>query len=219
MKITITFFVLILLLANHGFGQQNEFAKKPRIAGIKFGATTSSFYRDSKDKFLPPSTNPNLGFHFGFILDLINKKRFGSQLELSYVLKGASETFQSATQTTKVKTKLHYAQLDIIPIIVKPFGYRPFNPYVSIGFYYSYLLSPKIDYTVERELNGIIFTDNEKPLDFKLFEKSDYGLFANAGIKFKSISVEYRHEFGLKDLISEVSLKNQINNLSLKLTY
>jgi Outer membrane protein beta-barrel domain len=213
--------IFLTIWSTNAFSQNNKdklYTKKPRFNGFTVGLIGSDFYRLDKDKFQSPLKNPTIGLHAGVIIDIINLKRFASQIELNYVQKGATETFNNSAEQeyVSVKSKLHYAQIDFIPIVAKPFGYNSFNPYFSIGGYGSFLLGSNFEYLFSDKFN----TANTitKTLDVKTLNTNDYGLLFNVGVKLGSISLEYRHEFGLKPIFNDNSIKNQLNNVTIRLT-
>lgn len=206
--------ILILILASVVSFAQIKIEKPPTkkhgFHGIRFGVTASDYYRLPNEKFQQPLKKPNYKFHAGLIFDIINLKKFASQIELSYVNKGSKEVFLEQNEEITVTSKLSYGQIDLIPIQIKPLGNRKFSPYISCGVYGAYLLSSKINYKVGN--------DFDRKLEFQNFNKKDYGFLINGGVKIETISLEYRHEFGTKSIVPSTELKNQLNNITLKLT-
>jgi hypothetical protein len=201
------------------FGKTKSYTYWPRIAGFKMGITGSDYYRDAKDKFQKPLKEPNLGLNIGLVADIINLRWFATQAELAFVMKGAKETFINGEETIKTKSNLNYLQFDLIPLQLKPLGFPRFNPYVSGGLYWAKLVSSKFEYTISRSLNGTEFIDEPAPLKVIDLNKNDKGYFLNAGLKMKRFGIEYRHEFGLSEIIKGTNIKNQLNNITLKFTY
>ncbi len=201
------------------FGKSKPYTYWPRIAGFKMGLTGSDYFRDINDKFQKPLKKPNLGLHMGIIADIINVRWFASQAELAFVMKGSKENFINDGETINTKSNLNYVQLELIPLQIKPLGFLRFNPYVSGGFYWAKLVTNKFEYTISRSLYGTQFVDEPQRLNVINLLNTDKGYILNAGLKTKRFGIEYRHEFGQTEIIKGTNIKNQLNNITFKVTY
>ncbi len=210
---------LLVAQTKPNFGKTKSYTYRPRIAGFKMGITGSDYYRDVKDKFQKPLKEPNLGLNIGLVADIINLRWIATQAELAFVMKGSKETFINGEETIKTKSNLNYIQFDLIPIQLKPLGFPRFNPYASGGLYWAKLVSNKFEYSISRTLNGTQFVDETKTLIIPNLNKNDNGYFLNAGIKMNRFGIEFRHEFGQSEIIKGTNIKNQLNNITLKVTY
>jgi Outer membrane protein beta-barrel domain len=217
-KITLIFLAIIIsfnLFAQ--LSQKNLYSYKPRFNGVLFGVNATDFYRNANDKYQTPLKTPTLGFNAGFIIDIINQRRWGTQLEIKYTQKGATETFdnKSEQEFVTVKSKLDYLQVDFIPIILKPIGFKSFNPYFSGGLYKSFLIRHDVSYQFNEKWNDL---DLPLKYDVSQINKGDMGISINAGIMIKSLTIEYHHEFGLSTIFESSNIKNQLSSINLKLT-
>ncbi len=220
LKLSITLFIFASTISFAQKSKDRYLTNHPRLAGFKLGVVASEFFRENAERFQQIPNEPYLGITTGLIIDIVNFKRFASQIELAYTMKGARETFINGSETIYSSARLHYVQADIIPFQLKPFGYNRFNPYISAGGYFSYLLDTKIDFTVERTFFETKFTDVFEDADFStVLSRRDYGINLNAGIKMSGVSLEYRYEFGMEPLFFNRQIKNQLHCLALKLTY
>ena len=191
---------------------------KPRLGGIIFGVNTLDYYRNSNQKYRLLLEKPHYGYNGGVIIDIFKLKRLESNFDLSYVLKGNKEQYQSVDYNLIVDSRLGYIQLNLQPVIIKPFGFRKFNPYFGPSLFISRQVFKRIEYSINREINSVPFTDPPTNLDTPV-AKTDRGLGLIAGIQISYFSLQCKYENGRNPIFENKNIKNQNVYLSIKLTH
>ncbi len=190
------------------FGQEKQKKNFPQ-AGLIIGLNMASFSRPNDKFMLLPNKAPAYKWQAGFSIDIFNTKKMGAKYEFVFTNKGGKEAFEDfLSSKLNSKVNLSYVQANLYPLIFKPIGNRNFNPFVSIGGYYAYLVSNKYLLSV----NSLDFTKDE--LASKNTLKQDYGLAWNIGFDIKKFTLEYRTELGLPYVLNQKTTLSTIKNLN-----
>ena len=180
--------------------------KKPlkNYVGIRFGGIAGTF-AEKNNLSIPSLGNKSMiSWHAGVSCDMFTSKKYSARLELSYVNKGAEETFGNERVAIQSNNKLTYLQLSALPLIIKP-GFRKINPYLAIGGYYAHRLSIHSEASVN---NGPWETDRTTAANFDI--KNDYGYSVSLGMYiWQRPLFELRYEAGIPSVSSTSTIKNR----------
>ncbi|MBE9463595.1 outer membrane beta-barrel protein [Dyadobacter subterraneus] len=210
MKILFTCLILIfpfgLTAQNSQPGSVLTKQKKHTInyIGLKFGALASSFSRNSSIMMPSPGKKSLSAWHAGLAMDLFSKVNYNARVELSYLSKGARETFNNDRISIQSKNRLHYLQLSALPLVLKG-GSKKINPYLAFGGYYARRIGINSQSKTPQQNweNDPITTKN-------LNVRGDYGYSVSAGIYIRKRPVfEIRYEAGLRSVSSSSDIKNR----------
>lgn len=198
---------LVLFAANVQAQDSPKIKKNEPIAGILFGGNMVQFYRANSEVFKFPQQNPLWQWQVGISVDAIHTRWYALRWELVYNNKGAREVFKDDFGTSiNSKAHLSYAQINFIPLIIKPLGHKTFNPYLAVGGYYSYLIKSKY----EVQINGLGAVPDDIAVTNTL--KQDYGINVSLGLYIKKISLEYRVEAGIPQILDQQKTLSSIRN-------
>lgn len=210
MKILFTCFFLLspLLITAQNSSQDSILVKQKKQSvnyyGIRFGGLASSF--SHKNDFLIPTPGKKSlpAWHAGVAMDLFTKTHYNARVELSYLNKGAKETFTNDRISIHSTNRLHYLQISALPLVIKP-GYRKINPYIALGGYYARRIGIKSKSKVEQGS-----WENDPVTAENLDVKNDIGYSISAGVYiWKRPVFELRYEAGLPSVSSSSSIKNR----------
>ncbi|MCF0055950.1 outer membrane beta-barrel protein [Dyadobacter sp. CY356] len=210
MKIFITCFFLVwplAIIAQNSPPDTNSVSKKKHSAnysGIKFGALASSFSHKNELLVPAPVKKSLPAWHAGVSMDLFTKTHYNARVELSYMNKGAKETFSNDQISIRNTNRLHYLQVSALPLIIKP-GFRKINPYIAFGGYYARRIGIK-----SRTKTGQGSWENDPVTAENLNVKNDYGYSISAGVYiWKRPVFELRYEAGIPSVSSSSGIKNR----------
>ncbi|WP_159467840.1 outer membrane beta-barrel protein [Dyadobacter sp. 3J3] len=172
--------------------------------GFRFGGLASSFSHKN-DLLIPAPGKKSLpAWHAGVAMDLFTKTHYNARVELSYLNKGAKETFTNDQISIQSTNRLQYLQLTALPLIIKP-GYRKINPYIAFGGYYARRIGIK-----SKSKTGQGSWENDPVTAENLNVKNDFGYSVSAGVYFwKRPVFELRYEAGLSSVSSSSGIKNR----------
>lgn len=172
--------------------------------GIKFGGLASAFSHKNEVLIPAPGKKSLPAFHAGVAMDLFTKTHYNARLELSYLNKGAKETFSNDQISIQNTNRLQYLQISALPLIIKS-GYRKINPYIAFGGYYARRIGIK-----SRSKAGSGSWENDPVTAENLNVKNDYGYSVSAGVYiWKRPVFELRYEAGLASVSSSSNIKNR----------
>ncbi|WP_128547542.1 porin family protein [Larkinella soli] len=161
----------------------------------------------------PFLNNPLFGLQAGVGLEIGYSRRMAARLELSYVRKGAREVFGQRTDRLEATTKLHYAQLNLMPLILKP-EWKRFPVTAGFGVYGGCLLKMSHRYTVNHGavFSNVLLSDN--------FRSMDFGWTLSLGYQGFRLPLELRFEAGFRPILPSHGLQTPLYNrvLALHLT-
>ena len=195
-----------------GISTRDTLPKKDRVNyfGVRLGGTLPYFNHQKGNPEGALSGNIFPNWHAGLSLDMFTRKYYHARIDLEYINKGAKETFQGRDFSIHAENKLQYAQLSVLPIVVKP-GFKKVNPYLGFGGYYAYQIGKKSYYTID---SGERQTDDVT--NDLLSEKQDYGLCVSLGMYLKKKPlVEVKYAWGLVDVMPGYGVKNRSLSLSI----
>ncbi|GAA4458076.1 hypothetical protein GCM10023189_29790 [Nibrella saemangeumensis] len=180
---------------------------------LRGGIMLPDFYKRSSEAVrLPVLQKPYLGWQAGLSVEVAHSRWHGSRIEVSFVRKGANELFAENGHRLESTTRLSYAQVALLPVIVKARGER-FSPFLGIGGYGAYLLNA----THQVRLNGApAVPDKNLPNHFR---KLDYGWTVGAGVYLGRRPLELRYESGLTDVFREGYLTTPVRNQAVSLLF
>ncbi len=188
--------------------------KKPSVNyfGIRFGGLASSFSHNP-DLLVPaPGKNSLPAWHAGLAMDLFTKKYYNARIELSYLSKGARETFTNDRIAIQSTNRLQYIEISALPLIIKP-GFKKINPYLALGGYYARRVGIK-----SRSKTGAGSWEKDQVTADNLNVTNDYGYSVSAGIYvWKRPVFELRYEAGLRSVSSTSNIKNRSVILSISI--
>lgn len=195
-------------LADRGFLLIGKKPQKDYI-GIRFGGIASTF-AEKNNLSIPSLGSSSLkSWHAGISCDMFTQKYYNARLELSYLTKGAKETFGNERVAIQSINKLHYLQLSAIPVVIKP-GFRKINPYLALGGYYAQRLGINSRMSVD---NGPWEADDFTAAN--LNRKNDYGYSVSVGVYvWRRPLLELRYEAGIPSVSSTSNIKNRSIALS-----
>lgn len=210
MKIFITCFFLVwplAIIAQNCPPDTISVSQKKHSAnysGIKFGALASSFSHKNELLVPAPGKKSLPAWHAGVSMDLFTKTHYNARVELSYLNKGAKETFSNDQISIRNTNRLHYLQISALPLIIKP-GFRKINPYFAFGGYYARRIGIK-----SRTKTGQGSWENDPVTAENLNIKNDYGYSISAGVYiWKRPVFELRYEAGIPSVSSSSGIKNR----------
>lgn len=133
-------------------------------------------------------------FRSGLQFSILDYRYYSLWLNAVYAGKGANETFVSSTGEISVeaKTLIHYAQFELIPVVIKS-GISKINPYIFVGGYYGWRVGEEKDFS----LNGKVLGYSERT---EFLSKNDYGYILGGGIILFKIPIELRYSVGLQPI-------------------
>ncbi len=186
--------------------------KKPLInyVGARFGGLTSSFSHNDGVLAPLPGKGSLPAWHAGIALDLLAQKNYNARIELSYLNKGARETFENARISIQNKNRLQYIQISALPLVIRP-NFKKINPYFGLGAFYSRRIGIK-----SKSKTGQGTWANDPVTADNLNIKNDFGYSVSAGIYVRKRPLcEIRYEAGLPS----VSATSRIKNRSIVLSF
>lgn len=206
-------FTCLFLITQFAVSAQNSpqdsisvFRKKgsANYFGIRFGGLASSF--SHKDNLLIPTPGKKSlpAWHAGVAMDLFTKTHYNARVELSYLDKGAKETFTNDQISIQSTNRLQYLQVSALPLIIKT-GCRKINPYIAFGGYYARRIGIK-----SKSKTGQGSWNNDPVTAKNLNAKNDYGYSVSVGVYiWKRPLFELRYEAGLPSVSPSSTIKNR----------
>lgn len=206
-KIRIFIYLIASISASFAQEKTGQAKKNSANAGIVFGANMGQFYRQNNERFRLPSKNILWNYQIGISNDALNSKFYKIRWELAFTRKGAIENFDNGINTKiAAKSDLAYGQFNLLPIVVTPYHYKSLSPMIGFGGYASYLVGGKINTST----NGSEYIRDKE--GFNNLIKKDYGAIISLGLYFKKISLEYRQEIGIPQMIDKTKALSTIKN-------
>ena len=202
-------------LMTYGDSMQTTAPASPKKfwVNLRGGVVLPDFYRRSADAVRSPVFNkPLLGWQAGLSIEMAHSRWYGARIELSYVRKGANEVFAENNLRLESSTKLDYAQVVLLPLILKP-GLRKIQPYLGVGGYVGYLLNASHSVAP----NGL--QAREDAAFGSYLNKLDYGWVASVGCYLWRHPLELRYEAGLTDLFKPEQVPASVRNQAVSLHF
>jgi hypothetical protein len=179
--------------------------------GVKVGGQASGFGRAGAFTVPVPGKNALTSWHAGLSRDLLTQKHYNSRIELSYITKGARETFGNDRINIESISKLRYMQVSVLPLIIRS-DFKNVNPYLGIGGYYARRIGIKSQWKPGNDWENDIQTASN------LDVKNDFGYSVSVGIyAWRRPFAELRYEGGLTSISSLQKIKNQAFILSISI--
>ncbi|MCF0059155.1 outer membrane beta-barrel protein [Dyadobacter sp. CY356] len=210
MKILFTYLFLIfplILTAQHSQPHSLATDQKKHFInyiGFRFGGLASSFSHSSSLLIPSPGKKSMPAFHAGAAMDFFSKANYNARVELSYLSKGAKETFQNDRIAIQSTNRLHYVQLSALPLVIKT-GDKKINPYIALGGYFARRIGIK-----SRSKTGQENWENDPMTANNLNVENDYGYSVSAGINIRKRPLfEIRYEAGLHSVSTSSDIKNR----------
>lgn len=202
-------FVSVSCLAQITESPNEVKSSSPPIAnylGLKFGVLASGFGHGSGG---PSSGLRQFGWHAGVAADLFSRERYNARAEISYITKGARETFGNDRIEIDARNRLSYVQLSVLPLVLKhQFG--KVKPYIGLGGYYARRVGIKSEWKPGTSWENDIHTRQN------LNVRNDFGYSISLGVYVKKRPLgELRYEGGLNDVSSTSKIKNRSLVLSI----
>lgn len=179
---------------------------KTNYLGVRFGGLASGFTHGNGQA---SGGMRQLGWHAGVAMDFWTKPRYNARVEMSYITKGAKETFGNDRIEIPTRNKLQYVQLSMLPVILKH-DFGKVKPYIGLGGYYAQRVGIKSEWKPGGSWENDVFSATN------LDRKSDFGYSIALGIYVKRRPLaELRFEGGLNAVSSTTKIKNRSIVLSL----
>ncbi|GAB3048401.1 porin family protein [Spirosoma pulveris] len=180
---------------------------------VRGGVVIPDFYRRSADAVRSPVLNqPFIRWQAGLSIEMAHSRWYGSRIEMSYVQKGAKELFAETNTQMESTTRLDYAQLVLLPIILKP-GFRKVQPYIGAGGYVGYLVNAK---------HSLLINGREAYIGDRFYEytnKIDYGWAVSTGCYLWRHPLEIRYEIGMANLFKPDQVPAKVGNQTLSINF
>jgi len=176
---------------------------------LKVGGAVSAFAHDGGISAPVAGGKSLLSWHAGLAMDLFHKKHFNSRVELSYITKGAKETFGNERIEIESVNKLQYIQMSVLPLILKT-NLGKVSPYIGLGGYYAQRVGINSKWKPGAEW------ENDQITAANLDKKNDLGYSVSVGVYLRKKSfAELRYEGGLTSVSSTSNIKNRTITLSI----
>jgi hypothetical protein len=175
---------------------------------IKLGGAVSSFAHNGGIGLPVPGGKSLISWQAGLAMDVLHKKKYNSRIELSYITKGARETFGNDRIEIDSKNQLQYVQLSVLPLVLKT-DLGKVRPYIGLGGYYAQRVGIKSKWKPGAEWEDDVIAAGN------FYKKSDVGYSVSVGIYVRKKSfAELRYEGGLNSVSSISKVKNRTLTLS-----
>ena len=179
--------------------------KAKNYYGVRFGGLASNFSHSSGNSIPSLSNKSMLSWHAGLSADFFTQPYYNARLELSYISKGAKETFGNDRINIGSTNRLQYLQLNVLPLIVKP-GFRKINPYIALGGYYAKRVGIKSRW---KPGNNAAWEEDVLTAN-NLNVTQDYGYSVSLGIYvWRRPLFEIRYEGGIPSVSSTSKIRNR----------
>ncbi|MCE7038770.1 outer membrane beta-barrel protein [Dyadobacter sp. CY312] len=217
MRITFTCVLLLFYLSSSAqtFVSDSSSSKagkylKENLA-FKVGGAVSSFAHNGGIEAPVPGSKSLISWHAGLVMDMFRKKHYQTRVELSYITKGARETFGNDRIEIESVNKLQYIQLSILPLILKT-NLGKVSPYIGLGGYYAQRVGIKSKWKPGAEW------EDDAIAAGNLDKKNDVGYSVSVGVYVRKKSfAELRYDGGLNAVSSTSNIKNRTLTLSIAL--
>ncbi len=201
------FILLLIILSNHSILNSQDLSNEDKIFkydfGVFGGVAKTNLIFDDVFKFYKPQINKNIGISTSFSLSKSRKSflRTGINYSQKGIISKEKITLTDNNGNnigeSRVIFRNNYLQ---VPITYNYCIGKNVKYFFGIGFYYSHLITAVLDYSPRFKIEGA-----ELPIDFSdQYNKSDYGLITQLGVKFK---IKSRFS-GIITLINEKGLSN-----------
>ena len=178
--------------------------------GVQGGGNLSTMSFDNNPEYKYTEVNYTQGFIGGLVLQFINVKHTGIQMEFNYSQKGWVEMDTTQGKNLKYNNRMDYLEFPILTHV--NIGGGNFRGLLNLGPYLGYALNRSSQLT---DLNTGSSESSNYTFDKDLDNRIDFGLLVGGGFEYRSsigkIAVETRYSIGLGDIDKNKGNKSEVS--------